>query len=173
MKKGMIVILLCLLLAACSASEPSAPQDFMDEVASTNLSAEEVGGIVLGDSKQALKVKRDQPSGRFDVLMKGADQYDAPIQSWEYEDVSYTVSQDRIMSYSLKTADTAKGIQLGNSIESVKDKYGDGFYNRENSDLEVIGYMDKEKEWVSEFIIDQEKVAGIMMSEWSLFISNK
>ncbi|OME88247.1 hypothetical protein BK120_02770 [Paenibacillus sp. FSL A5-0031] len=170
MKKGIIVILICLVLAACSTEQPSVPQDFLTNIESTDLSKEHTGGISPGDSVQLLTDKRGQPKGKYDIKMKKADDYDVPVQSWEYFNATYTVSESKVASYNLLSDEaTHKGAKLGNSIQSVKDMYGDAYYNREHDDLKLLGYIDKEKEWVLEFMVDQEKVTGIMMSELSLF----
>lgn len=70
MKKGIIVILICLVLAACSNEQPSMPQDFITNIESTDLSKEHTGGISPGDSVQLLTDKRGEPKGKYDIKMK-------------------------------------------------------------------------------------------------------
>jgi hypothetical protein len=172
MKKGFIIILMVMLLSACSAAKQSVPQDYITEIASTDLIKEHAGGIQLGDSEQALNEKRGKPNGQFDVKFKNTGNYDTPQQAWEYSDYNYTVRDSKVISYSLLAESaTEKGAQLGNSIKSVKELYGEGSYTRQFGDFEAVGYIDKENEWVIEFFVEQEKVTGIIVSELSLFQS--
>jgi len=173
MKKGIVVVLICLVLAACSAAKPSMPQDFMGNIESTDLSKEHTGGISPGDSEQLLRDKRGKPQGKLDIKLNKTDEYDVPYQAWEYYNASYSVSGSKVAGYNLlPSGTTQKGAKLGDSIQSVKDMYGDAYYNRESKNMKILGYIDEEKEWVLEFIVDQDKVTGILMSELSIFETN-
>lgn len=58
MKKGFIIILMLMLLSACSNAKQSIPQDYITEITSTDLSKEQAGDIQLGDSAQVLNEKK-------------------------------------------------------------------------------------------------------------------
>ncbi|MBD2869922.1 hypothetical protein [Paenibacillus arenilitoris] len=160
MGKGAIIVWLLLLLAACGTPKQETPLDYAGQVGSTDLSGERVIGIELGDSEASVMDLRGKPNRTVQM-----DSFEV----WEYGDANYTMSDGRVISYVISYAATRNGIKVGDTMQSVRDKYGDAYYNRTYDNISYMGYIDKEKRWVLEFVASGDVVTGIVIGELSLF----
>ncbi|WP_233559484.1 hypothetical protein, partial [Halorubrum sp. Atlit-9R] len=116
------VILLTLLIASCSTGKQMIPRDFIENVESTDLSEEQALGIRIGDTEQLLIEKLGEP-------IEGKEQ---PLDGARiYEKAQYVITDKNVTSLGFKEdTKTARTVQLGDSTKTVKEKYGDQFYNR-------------------------------------------
>lgn len=163
MRKMGFVILLTLLIASCSTGKQMIPRDFIEIVESTDLSEEQALGIRIGDTEKTLIEKLGEPIDGMEQPLKGAR---------IYEKAQYVVEEKNVTSLMFKEdTTTARNVQLGDSIKTIKEKYGDRFYNRKQGDFNFLGYIDKEKQWVIEFFMKRDSVLGIVVSELSFFDS--
>jgi hypothetical protein len=89
----------------------------------------------------------------------------------EYMDYGYVLDKGRVVSYNLRLGQlTAKQVKIGDNEEHIAEMYGQDYYKREQDNLNIMGYLDKENDRVIEFIIDQKKVTMILVAELSTFI---
>ena len=154
------VVMVC-ALAGCSKNET--PLTYMDQVDSTDLSAEKGGHIALGIDEQALVKQAGKPmrtlndGGRSFIFM--------------YDDYQYTSIDNKVVGYSLGPASaTAKGLKLGAAKSDVVKQYGDGFYTRgENGASATIGYIDKTNRLAMEFELKDDKVKAISLTSLSMY----
>lgn len=165
MRKMGFFILLTLLIASCSTGKQMVPRDFIETLESTDLSEEQALGIRIGDTEQSLIEKLGEPDEGIGQPVAGAR---------VYEKAQYVITDKNVTSLGLKAdTKTARNVQLGDSSETVKEKYGDQFYNRKQNDFNFMGYIDKERQWVIEFFMERDSVLGIIVSELSFFDSAK
>ncbi|MFC5653157.1 hypothetical protein ACFPYJ_29405 [Paenibacillus solisilvae] len=151
-----------LMLSACSSKPQSTPLSFVDTVESTDLTMEKGGTVALGVTEKSLVDKLGKPErtlnqGNRDFLIM-------------YEDYQYTSRDDRIIGYSFgPQAATAKQVKVGDRMEDVAAKYGDSYYTREQGNISFHGYIDKKNKWVLEFVVKEDRVSAIIMSELSYY----
>ena len=151
-----------LLLAACSSKPQATPLSYVNAVDSTDLSKEKGGSIALGITEKSLveqlgKPERTLNQGNMDFLIM-------------YEDYQYTSRDDRIIGYSFgPQAETAKHVKVGDSAEDVIAKYGDSYYTRVQGNSSFRGYIDKKNNWVLEFVLKEDRITAIIMSELSYY----
>ncbi|BBH22886.1 hypothetical protein Back11_42310 [Paenibacillus baekrokdamisoli] len=150
-----------LLLVACG-SKSQTPLSFVDTVASTDLSQEKGGAVSLGITEKSLveqlgKPQRTLNEGNMDFLIM-------------YDDYQYTSRDNTIIGYSLSPkVRTAKEVKVGDSLADVTTKYGDAYYTREQDRSSFRGYIDKKNKWVLEFVIKDDQVTAINMSQLSSY----
>lgn len=144
------------MLTGCSKSET--PLTYMDQVESTDLSAEQGGAADLGISEQELVRQKGKPirtlndGGRSFIFMYSDYQY----TSVDNEVVGYTLSPDSM---------TAKGLKLGAAKADVLRQYGDSFYTRgESGSSATIGYIDKTNTLALEFELKDGRVKNISVT---------
>jgi len=136
----------------------------MESVQSTNLSTETGGLEVLNTSEQEVIEQRGEPQHRGEIQRKGGDVV------LEYDDYQYVLAGGSVVSYSLKPGQlTAKQLKIGDDEARIAELYGENYYTREQDKLSIKGYLDKENKRVIEFIVDQNKVAMVMVSELTMF----
>ncbi|GAA0391912.1 hypothetical protein [Paenibacillus motobuensis] len=166
MKKLIFIFSILMFLVSCSSK--GSPLDFMESVQSTNLSAETGGLEVLNASEQEVIAQRGEPLDRGEIQAK-SDQKSREVVL-EYDNYQYILSEGRVVSYSLKPGQaTAKQLQIGDDEARIAELYGENYYTRKQDKLSIKGYLDKENKRVIEFIVDQNKVAMVVVSELSWF----
>ncbi len=163
-----MILCLSLLLVFCSGCSASSPLDFMERVQSTNLS-EETGGLkVLNSSEQDVIEQWGEPRHRMDVQQESKLKGDEVVL--EYNNYQYVLEGGHVVSYSLRPGQTtAKQLKIGDEEARIVELYGENYYSREQDNMHLKGYLDKENERVIEFVIDQQKVAMVIVSELSMF----
>lgn len=166
MKK--LIFIFCILLFLVSCSSKGSPLDFMERVQSTNLSAETGGLEVLNASEQEVIAQRGEPLDRGEIQAKSEQKSREVVL--EYDNYQYILAEGRVVSYSLKPGRaTAKQLKIGDDEARIAELYGENYYTRKQDKLSIKGYLDKENKRVIEFIVDQNKVAMVVVSELSWF----
>jgi hypothetical protein len=163
MKKILILLTMALLLVSCSANNDSSPFDYIDQVNSTDLTAEQGGIASLGVSEEELKKQRGEPRMRMEP--------DKSTVILEYEDYQYSVIDGKVAGYMIVKPGmpTARQVQVGDAEARIAEMYGKDFFERKQDDIALIGYVDKDDRKLMEFSIIQDKVAAIVVSDLSLF----
>ncbi|MCM3039730.1 hypothetical protein M3201_08470 [Paenibacillus motobuensis] len=166
MKK--LIFIFCILLFLVSCSSKGSPLDFMESVQSTNLSAETGGLEFLNASEQEVIAQRGEPLDRGEIQVKSQQKSREVVL--EYDNYQYILAEGRVVSYSLKPGqETAKQLKIGDDEARIAELYGENYYTRKQDKLCIKGYLDKENKRVIEFIVDQNKVAMVVVSELSWF----
>ncbi len=157
-----IGISLCLVSCSGKIESMNTPLDFVETVQSTDLSSETGELESLNASEQTIIEQRGEP------LQRGRTDREEVVL--EYLDFQYILADDRVVSYSVKPGQmTAKQVKIGDDEERVIDAYGNDFYTREQDALSIKGYVDKGNQKVIEFLLEQNIVKMIFVSELSLF----
>jgi len=163
-----MILCLSLLIVLCSGCSASSPLDYMERVQSTNLS-EETGGLkVLNASEQEVIEQWGEPRHRIDMQQESKLKGGEVVL--EYDNYQYVLGGGRVVSYSLRPGQaTAKQLKIGDEEGRIAELYGENYYSREQDHMRLKGYLDKENERIIEFVIDQQKVAMVIVSELSMF----
>lgn len=170
MKKLILIFGIMLLLISCSREDSvtSSPLDFSETVQSTDLSLETGGLRTFHSSEQEIIEQQGEPLqrgviGRNEIL-KGGEVV------LEYKGYQYVLAKDKVVSYSLKSGQvTAKQVEIGDNASRIAELYGQNYYTREQDGSVIQGYLDKENDRVIEFILNQNKVMMVLVTELSLF----
>lgn len=167
MKKVLILLAMALLLVSCSANNDSSPLDYVDQVNSTDLTAETGGISSLGGSEEEIKKQRGEPKMRMEP--------DKDTVILEYDDYQYSVIDGNIAGYMIVKPGipTARQVQVGDAEARIAEMYGKDFFKRKQDDIALIGYVDKNNRRLMEFSIIQNKVAAIVVSDLSLFMPSE
>ncbi|MED4074150.1 hypothetical protein [Priestia endophytica] len=162
--KVTLLILLSLLIIVLAGCGTVDKMKFYEETKSTDLS-EEIDGISLGVSEDKVKELLGKPSfteksedKKFTNLIYG--------QSKKSPEIELQVSKGKISRYffSSEKYSSTQGITVGDSKEDVIKKYGENYYQRDETGSKIIGYFDKNKKVNIEFSLE-DAVEGIMVSK--------
>ncbi len=162
--KGILLFLLSLLLTILTGCGTMDKMEFYDDTKSTKLS-EKVNGISLGITENEVREKLGKP----DFIEKSEDKTFSNLiygQDKEKPEIELQVSDGKVHRYFLVSDkySSLKGITKGDSKENIITKYGENYYQRDETGLKVIGYFDKENKVNIEFSLD-DTVEGIMVSK--------
>jgi hypothetical protein len=158
------LILLTLLITVLAGCGTVDKMEFYDETKSTDLS-EEVSGISLGVTEDKVKEVLGKPNfteksedKKFNNLIYG--------QSKKNPEIELQVSRGKISRYFFLSHkyNSTKGIARGDSKEDIIKKYGENYYQRDETGLKIIGYFDKKKKVNIEFSLN-DAVEGIMVAK--------
>jgi len=165
MRKGILLICLLFLLASCGVQKQTSPLDYVDKVYSTDLSGEKAESISLGATEQLLVDSKGQPKEKVAIINS--------LINWVYPDMShYTLMDHVVVSYGFNidsNMSSSKDVKVGDSIHEAKIKYGQAFYSRKQDNFQFVGYIDKENNIAIEFLLQQNVIAGIMVSQLDFF----
>lgn len=162
----MLFVILCMLiiLVSCSTkpATTSSPLDFIDRVQSTDLSNETGGLKVLNSPINEVVKERGEPQSKG-KLVTGET-------ILEYADYQYILLSDKVTSYTLKAGSlTSKELKIGDREERIYEEYGLHFYTRQQDDLGIKGYIDKENDRIIEFVLDDNQITMILVAQLSIF----
>ncbi|MBP1991495.1 hypothetical protein [Paenibacillus eucommiae] len=184
MKKGILLICLLFLLCSCGVQkQESSPLDYVDKVASTDLSGEmarsgaesgagleseperESRGLSLGAAEQLLVDSKGEPMEKVTIIDN--------LINWVYADTSFFTLMDHVVvtyGFNIESKmSTSKGIKVGDSIQEAKAKYGQAFYSRKQANSQMIGYIDKKGDTMIEFLFEKDVIMSIMVSQLEVF----
>jgi hypothetical protein len=162
--KLILLILSSLLITVLSGCGTVNKMAFYDDTKSTDLS-EEVSGISLETTEDRVKEILGQPGfteksndGKFTNLIYG--------QNKENPKIELQVSDGKINRYFFLSEEysSTKGVTKGDSKEDIIKKYGENYYQREETGLKIIGFFDKKKKCNIEFSLN-DTVEGIMVTK--------
>ncbi|MBM7836890.1 hypothetical protein JOC54_000121 [Alkalihalobacillus xiaoxiensis] len=133
----------------------------MIEVPSTHLTAEQLDGIALGESLVNETVT-PHPDNEYYAPLRNVDQY------WN-ETIIISVERKTgeivlLSTFEENTASmTVGGIMVGDSLEKVKQTYGESFFTYTDNEQSVyeLGYVDHDPNIVLSFYHFNEKVTSI------------
>ncbi|MDR7071043.1 hypothetical protein [Fictibacillus barbaricus] len=157
--------LILIFMTACSSANM---EDVMKEVESTDLSDESIDDIKVGMSinEKTLRMKHgnfeEHPDNEQYATQRNYDQY------WN-KDIILSVDRETkevLQVGVVETNDTSSsslGIKIGSPIEKVIKTYGENYFTYEDKEqaINIIGYVDHQKNLEISFIHFDDKVTGI------------
>ncbi len=112
--------------------------DFYNNTESINLSEENVNSITLNSTENDV-------IGAFGKPIEVKNGTNPKSKYLIYEGIEFEMIEDKVNRYYFNNNyQTARGITVGDTKESVIQAYGENFYERVESGLNTIGYFDKE-----------------------------
>ncbi|RAS71679.1 hypothetical protein [Priestia endophytica] len=162
--KFILLILSSLLVAILFGCGTVDKMEFYDDTKSTELS-EEVNGISLDATEDKVK----EVLGKPDFIEKSEDKMFNNLiygRDKEKPEIELQISDgklNRYFFYSDKYSAT-KGITKGDPKKEIIKKYGESYYQRNETGLKIIGYFDKKRKINIEFSL-ADHVEGIMVSK--------
>lgn len=159
-----IVVLILLVTFTCflmGVIPPDSRSYHHSSTESTDLSNENIEGLYLNDKINSEKIVSKY--GEISTLSQDNDQYnyyyltegvEIATEKNDYKIIRFCVNND-------KNLETEKGVSIGDNKEKVINLYGENYYTRLEQGLDIIGYVDKEKDWSIEFWLSEEGVCDI------------
>lgn len=149
-------ISILLLLVACAQRERSY---YFKDTKSTDLSKEEIEKIQLNNEINDAFIKKHGDLNYQKYLEN---------DSYNYYSINGLIiaadKKENIINRIMFTKDTrtSRGIHLNDSIDKVKDLYGNSYYKRIEQGMNIIGYIDNEAKWTLEFWYDNEQIIQVI-----------
>ena len=160
---GIVLLLALFVLFGCGTKDKF---ELLDEMASTDLSAEGVASVQVGSSESEVLTTLGEP-----IVMEETKKPNAKYLSFgsskENTDLEVKIVDGKAVRYILPTAkyETEKNVSLANSKEAIIQNYGQNFYSRTDTGTEVIGYFDKEQKINIEFSFE-DSLKDILVTEY-------
>lgn len=150
-----MLAMLLLLIALVDLLVPSFPRSFHHFVTSgTNLENENINGLYLFQNVKDKKFVEMYGKQTFESQDNNLYQY------YRIQDGVEIGTNDKgdILRFIIGTGiSTAKGIEVGDSINKAKAIYGKKYYKRVEQGVDIIGYVDKQHHQSLEFWYDSQK----------------
>lgn len=166
MKKNIIVLVMALFVFLIGGFwligiiPPDSRSYHHSVTESIDLSNENIGGLYLSDKINSKKITSKY--GELSVPNPDIYEYDyydltknikVATKKDDYEIVRFCVYNENLKS----EITTEKGVRLGDSKEKVINSYGENYYTRLEQGTDIIGYVDKEKNYSIEFWLGYEE----------------
>ena len=121
---------------------------------STDLSKENIENIYLNEEIDDEKIVSKY--GKISNLSQDNSLYNYYFLR-EGIEIATNKDDNKIIRFAVKDNDvkTEKGIKIGDKEDKVVKLYGDNYYTRLEQGVNIIGYVDKEKNWSIEFWLDE------------------
>ncbi|MCG7344546.1 hypothetical protein MHZ92_10395 [Sporosarcina sp. ACRSL] len=140
--------------------------DFYNSTESINLSEENVSSIKINSTTNDV-------TGTFGKPVKVNIETNPTSKYLIYEGIEFGIMEDKVFRYYFNNNyQTAKGITVSDTKEDVIQAYGEDFYERVESGLDIIGYFDKENMINLEIGFEENKAAVILLEKVELPINN-
>jgi hypothetical protein len=155
MYRKIIMLTILILLAIIFLLIPSFPRSFHHLVTTgTNLENENINGLYLFNNVNDEKFVEIYGKQTFKNQDNNLYNY------YKIQDGVVIATNDKgdILRFIIGTGiPTAKGIEVGESINKVKALYGKEYYKRVEQGVDIIGYVDKKHHQSLEFWYDPQK----------------
>jgi hypothetical protein len=138
--------------------------EYYDEVSSTSLTHEALGGIPLHSKESEVMnsfgepdLTRESEENNIHYLIYGKGE--------NKDNIEFKIQDQLVERINLSTGQytTNKQVKVGDGKKKVIEAYGENFYEREDTGAEILGYFDKEGKINLEFTLADSKVAGIII----------
>ncbi|MNW47013.1 hypothetical protein D3C74_243320 [compost metagenome] len=147
-------LIIVLFTKGCSQNR----MDFYENTFSTDLSKENVGTISIGSNKSDIISKFGEPNSIKESQVPDTFY----LRYGEDDNLTFKLVDGVVREYffSDKELKTEKNISIGSTKEEVIKQYGENYYLRTDTGEKnnVLGYFDKEKNIVLEFIFDKDVI---------------
>lgn len=156
-KLWVVVLALSMLLGACGGGGDTMDlTEIYAAVESTDLSTE-TGGLSDWDvTEREIREQLGEPA------MEGTTNRREIVLG--YEDYQYVIGKEKLQSYSIqKDGKTERGIGIGDDRNRIEQSYGSGYVEREQDELHILGYSDKENGLILEFVLQGGKAEAVIV----------
>lgn len=149
---------LLLLTIGCDPSSKD-KMEFYDSTKSTGLSNENVESISLNSKEMEVTDVFGEPKEIREIK-------NPPSKYLAYDEIEFGIIDEKVTIYFFNdNYSSSRGTKTGDSKEKVIETYGEDYYERTDTGLEIIGYFDKEEMINIEFSFLDNKVNGIMVEK--------
>lgn len=132
---------------------------------SINLSKENIEGIYLGDSIDDYKIKNkyensltpDNDNSKYNYYNL-TDGIEIATNKDDSKIIRFIIADENIKTF--------RGIHVGDNKNQIIKSYGKNYYKRVEQGADVIGYVDKDKQWSLEFWLFENNVIGMFRLDY-------
>lgn len=132
---------------------------------SINLSEENIEGIYLGDSIDDYKIKNkyeksltpDNDNSKYNYYNL-TDGIEIATNKDDSKIIRFIIADENIKTF--------RGIHVGDNKNQIIKSYGKNYYKRVEQGADVIGYVDKDKQWSLEFWLFENNVIGMFRLDY-------
>lgn len=132
---------------------------------SINLSKENIEGIYLGDSIDDYKIKNkyensltpDNDNSKYNYYNL-TDGIEIATNKDDSKIIRFIIADENIKTF--------RGIHVGDNKNQIIKSYGKNYYKRVEQGADVIGYVDKDKQWSLEFWLFKNNVIGMFRLDY-------
>lgn len=126
-------------------------------IKSTDLSNENVEGLYLNDNINSKKIVSKY--GEISKPSQDNNQYNYYYLTKNIE-IATNKNDSKIIRFCVddENLKTEKGVSIGDSKEKAISLYGKNYYTRIEQGVEIIGYVDKEKDCSIEFWLNEKGI---------------
>lgn len=132
---------------------------------SINLSKENIEGIYLGDSIDDYKIKNkyensltpDNDNSKYNYYNL-TDGIEIATNKDDSKIIRFIIDDENIKTF--------RGIHVGDNKNQIIKSYGKNYYKRVEQGADVIGYVDKDKQWSLEFWLFKNNVIGMFRLDY-------
>lgn len=132
---------------------------------SINLSKENIEGIYLGDSIDDYKIKNkyensltpDNDNSKYNYYNL-TDGIEIATNKDDSKIIRFIIADENIKTF--------RGIHVGDNKNQIIKSYGKNYYKRVEQGADVIGYVDKDKQWSLEFWVFKNNVIGMFRLDY-------
>lgn len=160
-----LLLPIAIILVGCDLMGQN-KNNFYDTTKSIDLSKENINSISFQSTFDDVKREFGEPT-EIQQIKKPPYYYIVYKDKNGDELLDVRFVDDKVQRYMVSTNSlyTASGITVGSSKKDVIEEYGDTFYERTETGVNVIGYFDKENKINIEFILTEETVTTIIVSK--------
>lgn len=161
MKLGTLIFSLPMLifLVGCDPFAKS-KTEFYNSTESSNLSEENVNSITLNSTENDV-------IGIFGSPAEVSDVTNPTSKYLTYDGIEFGIIENKVNRYYFNNIfQTAKGITTGDTKDNVIQAYGENFYERAESGLDIIGYFDKENMINLEIGFKENKIVLVIIEKF-------
>lgn len=152
---SLFIIFFILIFLILFIEQNKAPRFYFTK--SINLSEENIGEMYLGDSIDQYKIKNKYGK----VLSPSKDNVEYNYYNLtDGIEIATNKNDNKIIRFIIddENIKTSRGIHIGDDKNQIIKIYGENYYTRIEQGMNIIGYIDKKKEWCLEFWLGKNDI---------------
>jgi hypothetical protein len=148
-----VIICIYILAAGCEINSVD-KYELFKSIESTDLSGEHMNSVSLSTQEEVVLISFGEPEKVHEIA-------NPKTKYLVYDDIEFGIENNEVFCYFF-TGDksTAKGISKGDSRDKVMETYGPKYYERTDTDSDIIGYLDKHHGINLEFSFHENNLVG-------------
>ncbi|SEQ78769.1 hypothetical protein [Piscibacillus halophilus] len=154
----LLCVLIIVILVGCDPLEKDI-MNFYQSTESIDLSQENINSISISSNKNDILEAFGIPN-QVEEVENPKSQY------LIYDGIEFGLIEEKVNRYYIQeNYETTKGIVIGDSKDRVIKEYGQNYYERVESNIETLGYFDKDHMINIEFGIHENKVVAVIVEK--------